>query len=236
MSMQTLNPPVASANFRAGISGPRFHYMVLLANQRNAFLPHCAHSFAAFLEAEMDPRDGSLTPINQFVISWLPVSLKIAFLRFPEPGRNLDLDATFNWACTIKSKVSAWGPFRIDEMLFRKARQRYDYLETGITQYVVLDNFYRPFMASNCIHAISDLDLTPNLLTTGISYGIAASRKVAHYLRPWLIRPDRTHPQVAEILGLNRHDIQYLSLDTDRGPVRATGWRSWLAPRQVVAR
>jgi hypothetical protein len=205
--MSIILPATAPEAGTPSSSGTQASYAVLFAQQRRINLPHYAHSFGAFVQVDETPNG----PANEqvVVISWLPRSLKIGFFRAAEPGHNLLLPATFDYAQTLGTFVSAWGPFRIRNMLFEKARDRYLQLESGATKYVVLDNGTRPLQATNCIHALSDLGLTDKLLSTGTAYGMRASRKIVRYLQPWIMDSFRTHPWVADLLCLNRYAIEY---------------------------
>jgi hypothetical protein len=181
------------------------HFMILLANQRMLNLPQYAHSFACFVRAAA----GKGTPEQAFIISWLPQTLQIALFDNPEPGVNLALPDTLAWAASIETRIHALGPFRIQPELYDKAQARRAFLESGTPGFVVMDGNYRPLKATNCMHAISDLGLTPELLDTRFSYGLSANRKIVEYFRPWIETPDQTYPWVAELLGLNQEHIEF---------------------------
>lgn len=208
-SSRALEAPFPGINGRQGghASPRKSWYLTVFACQRWLNLPHHAHSFAAFVEVEKDEQ-GRRGMETSFVISWLPKSLEIGLFRWPEPGQILNLEQTLDWSLSLGAQATAWGPYEIKEELFRKARERYADLQTGITQFAVLDYWYRPIMATNCIHALSDLGLTKNVLATGFAYGRSASRKILRYYQPWILN-QRTHPWVGDVLNLNRYPLSF---------------------------
>lgn len=184
------------------------YFMILYACQRTFNLPQWAHSFASFTQVIRDRQELRVNPEQSFSISWLPQSQRINIWGDPEAGTNLDLDPTFAWAAGLECAVSAVGPFRIKPELHARARERWSFLEAHGPQFVVLDDDYRPEKATNCIHAISDLGLTKELLDTGMAYGKRATRKLAEYLQPWIMSPQQTHPWLIDLLGLKKHPVE----------------------------
>src|SRR5262249_44545731 len=63
---------------------------------------------------------------------------------------------------------------------------------------------FRP-EASNCIHAVSDIDSDGGFLHVGKIWGEAASARVVEHLRRWMIEPEKTHPWIANRLGLENY-------------------------------
>lgn len=190
-------------------TGTLHRFVVLFACQRRPNNPKYAHSFATFVEAGGGAGGLGGPRADTFTISWLPGSLVIRLFRPPEPGRNLGLHQTLDWARTLGARTTAWGPFEIQEALYRKARRRYEELESGALRFAALDVLHRRAEVTNCIHALSDLGLTPGLLRTGLAYGNSASVAIARHYRPWIVRPETTHPWVGGLLGLGRHPINF---------------------------
>lgn len=188
------------------------HFLVLFANQRFINLPQYAHSFAIFGRITRERGRPRLDDQETFCLSWLPKRLEISIFGDPEPGSNMSLETTLAWAASINTRVTALGPYLIKPELHRKAHERRLFLESEIPQFVVLDGAYRPHRATNCIHAISDLGLTPEPLRTGMAYGVRASQKIASYFRPWIEGPAHHHPWLAELLGLDGDAIQFSKL------------------------
>ncbi|MFO0966479.1 MAG: hypothetical protein U0793_12960 [Gemmataceae bacterium] len=188
------------------------HYLIVFACQRRLNLPNFAHTFATFAHVVRDGGVPRLDDEQSFSISWLPRSLDISFFGAPTIGGNIGLDVTLRWVRKRGAQSSAWGPFRIKPDLHRRARERADYLAGGVPQFVVLDGRTRPDRAFNCIHALSDLGLTKELLGTGIAYGNRASRKVARYLRPWFEDDAKAHPWVWDTFWREKHPVTFRSL------------------------
>jgi hypothetical protein len=80
-------------------------------------------------------------------------------------------------------------------------------LSSGRIQYKALDGAWRLGAASNCIHAVSDIDADDGYLTVDGAYGVPASARVVEHLSGWLIQPDREHPSIDEKLGLSGQSI-----------------------------
>ena len=106
-----------------------------------------------------------------------------------------------------------WGPYPIDEELYDRALQQEARLRSGLVLFKSIDFKFRPGNASNCIHAVSDLDTDYGLLHVGRQRGDAASYQVAQHLRRWIIDPGRTRSWVASRLGLNDHPIRWRNLE-----------------------
>jgi len=168
-------------------------FLLLLTCQARFNLPQHAHSFAAFARLRRDGGRACLEADEAFVISWLPRKLEVTLMTESEPGVNFDLPATLKWASERGACTSAWGPFHVQEALYARAAERRAFLESDVPRFVILDAAYRPRQAINCIHAISDLDLTVELLDTGLAWGRRANRILVDYFRPWMIAPSRTH-------------------------------------------
>jgi len=180
---------VASAPARAQEPNESY-YMTIFSAQADSRDPRRTHSFASF------------------VISWMPRSLDIVILRrHPEPGANLDLESSLRWAESRNCRVSMWGPYQISKELYDRAVKQEARLNSGLVLYKALDRRFRPGMASNCIHAVSDLDTDKGLLHSGQGRGEAASRQVARHLNRWIVNPGQTHAWVASRLGLNDQSV-----------------------------
>jgi hypothetical protein len=132
----------------------------------------------------------------------MPQSLDIVILRRrPEPGTNLDLESSLHWAESRNCRVSMWGPYQIDKELYNRAIKQEARLNSGMVLYKAIDRRFRPGTASNCIHAVSDLDIDHGLLHSGQGRGDRASQQVAQHLKRWMIDPEQTHDWVASRLG-----------------------------------
>jgi hypothetical protein len=198
------------------------YYMTIFSAQADSRDPRRTHSFATFVKATGTGDSAEDSPIEIHTISWMPQSLDIVILRRrPEPGANLDLESSLRWAESRNCRVSMWGPYQIDKELYDRAVQQKARLQSGQVLYKAIDRRFRPGMASNCIHAVSDLDIDHGLLHSGQGRGDGASQQVAQHLKRWMIDPGQTHAWVASRLGLtdqpvDRQDLEERSLVASR--------------------
>ena len=121
---------------------------------------------------------------------------------------NLDLAATLQLAASQKAEISAWGPYRIQKDVYDRALAQIDHLNSGKVQYKALDGTLRPIVATNCIHAISDMVEGP-LLDTGTAFGNPASEMVRDHLARWIVDSKTTHRFLIAPLGLNNYTVNY---------------------------
>jgi len=184
------------------------YYMTIFSAQANSRDPRRTHSFATFVKA-IDTGDSAKdSPIEIHTISWMPRSLDIVILRrHPETGANLDLESSLRWAESRNCRVSMWGPYQIKKELYDRAIEQEARLNSGNVLYKAIDRKFRPGTASNCIHAVADLDIDNGLLHSGQGRGEVASRQVAQHLNRWVIEPGQTHTWVASRLGLNDQPV-----------------------------
>jgi hypothetical protein len=193
---------VAGASSRAQEPNESY-YMTIFSAQADSRDPRRTHSFATFVKAIGAGDSAKDSSIEIHTISWMPQSLDIVILRRrPEPGTNLDLESSLRWAESRSCRVSMWGPYQIDKELYDRAVKQEARLNSGLVLYKAIDRRFRPGMASNCIHAVSDLDIDNGLLHSGQGRGDAASQQVAQHLKRWVIEPEQTHTWVAGRLGL----------------------------------
>jgi hypothetical protein len=178
--------------------------------------PRSSHTFATFIKATGKGSKEEDDQLEAHTISWMPGSLEIAVLRrTPEPGVNLDLSATLGWARSVRARVSMWGPYRIAKELYDRVLTQEERLRSGRVLYKAIDRNYRP-QASNCIHALSDIDIDNGFLHVGPEWGEAATRDVANHLRRWLNDPEKTYPWVSERLELRDFPIEGQRLEQVR--------------------
>ena len=205
-------------------------YMMIFSAQRAWNRPKYTHTFATFVKATSRPggmlsRPLSKSPsgaeshgrqsmaderhlLESHTISWLAAKKKVCLFRFwPEPGKNLDLTTSLEWALSVRARISMWGPYQIRPGFYEKALVQKARLESGAIQYKVWDAGYRPAVASSCIHGVCDIDQEGGLLWTWLRYGESASVRIAVFFLPWMIDPERTHAWVGDRLGLADYPI-----------------------------
>jgi hypothetical protein len=152
------------------VEEPREAYYMLVFDADGG-AARSAHTFATFVKATGKGSKEEDDQLEAHTISWMPTSLEIAVLRrTPEPGVNLDLSATLGWARSVRARVSMWGPYRIEKELYQRALIQEERLRSGRVLYKAIDRNYRP-QASNCIHAVSDIDTDNGLFHVGREWG-----------------------------------------------------------------
>ena len=195
------------------------YYMIVLASQGEPNLPKLAHTFAVFVKVSGEGMDPKKFKVETKTISWLPKSLDIEPLRLrPEPGRNLSLQESLKFAESTKSRVAMWGPFLVKKKVHDLALKRIEVLEGGKVEYVVLDRRFRSETATNCIHAVSDLDLEQPLLATGTAHGEEASRLVLQHLERWIVPSTEDHHWLADRLDLKKETIRVIPIEKTGNP------------------
>src|SRR6266404_628558 len=205
---------VARAPSRAQEPGAAYYMTIFSAQAADSRDPRRTHSFATFVKTIGTGEPAKESSIDVHTISWMPQSLNIVVFRGkPEAGTNLDLPSSLRWAESRNCRVSMWGPFQIDKELYDRAIKQEARLNSGEVLYKALYRRFRPGIASNCIHAISDLDLANGLLNTGRGRGDVASSQVAEHLERWMINPKKTHAWVASRLGLNDQTVNQRNLE-----------------------
>ncbi len=181
------------------------YFMVVLASEARPRLPKLCHTFATFIKlSETDNSESHKMEIK--TISWLPASLDIRPLRLrPELGTNLDLKASLEFAKRQNAMVVGWGPLPIKKELYDRAVKQIDWLNAGRMSFVVLDRRFRGQGASNCMHAVSDIDVDQGFLNTGLAYGVPASQKVFNHLRRWAVPSQEDFGPLLNLLDLPRN-------------------------------
>ena len=208
------------------------YYMIIFGAQRAWNLPQYTHTFATFIKAMPPVCSEDDTPkVEIHTVSWLAAKKKVCLLRlWPEAGANLDLSTSLEWALSVRSRISMWGPFEIKRGLYDKALAQKARLESGLMQYKVLDTGFRPHVACSCIHGVCDIDQDRGRLWTWFRYGESASRRIAVFFLPWIIDPHQNYPWISVHLGLNQYPIIHRQL-----PIGALRSREISEPRALQA-
>ena len=194
--------------FQAEARADDSYYMIVYSAHRTPNDPRFTHTFATFVKANGEGTDKTKDKIEQHTISWIAKTKEIVVARArPEPGVNLSLKQSLDLAASVDEKVSMWGPFEIKKELYERALKQIDRLESNKVAYKAIDRRFRPETATNCIHAVSDLDADNGFLEVGTATGDEASRAVAHHLSRWIIQPKKTHSWVSKQLDLGESTI-----------------------------
>ncbi len=196
----------------AALLGEERYYMLIFASQSSPNLPRTSHTYGAFGRV-LDGGENEPNPaIECWCISWLPGSLSIETLRrTPVAGVNLNLDDTNQWAKSIGAGVTMWGPYRITRELYQMAEQQKKRLSENAIAYICLDRLHRGNGASNCIHALSDLDITQAPLMTGTARGEQASLMVLNHFQRHIVAADEDTAWLCHRLNLNPAEINLVT-------------------------
>jgi hypothetical protein len=185
-----------------------FYFVLVFGHHGPSNLPRSTHTFATFVKATGEGPWADQYTVESHTISWSPATLAVRAARLrPEAGINLDLEASLHWALSLGARVSCWGPFQIRKELYDRALRQIARLQSGRVQYKAADSGFRTEAATNCFHAVSDIDTDHGLLDTGAAYGEAASYLVACHLERWMVGPLQTYEWVYDRLKLRPYSI-----------------------------
>jgi hypothetical protein len=195
------------------------YYMIVFGSETNVLEPQTAHTFASFIKTT----DAAPQKPEVHTISWLPASLEVVvWRRFPEPGKNFDLKTTLKWAKDAGAQVVYWGPYEIKKELYDMALKQEEKLQGGKIAYKALDLRFRP-QASNCIHAVADIDTKDGRLYNGATFGAEASNQVTEHLKSWIVNPGQEDAKVFNQLGIDDLGITFRSMNDSRKSVQIGG-------------
>jgi hypothetical protein len=99
-----------------------------------------------------------------------------------------------------------WGPYQIQKELYDRAVEQEARLKSGAVMYKAIDEDFRPAVATNCIHAVCDIDAESGLFQPGRVWGEPASELVLNHFRRWILDPDKTQKWLIQRLELQ--DVQ----------------------------
>jgi hypothetical protein len=193
--------------FGSAARGQDSFYAIIFGEQDGRNRCCEAHSFATFVWVRLAATGPEV--VDQATISWLPAAGRVKLFKQAERGRNYSLEESFALVKPGHS-VAQWGPFRIQEELFERAKKQAAFLTKGGVLYKAVDPFSRPAgVAVNCEHAISDISLRPgeSIVRTGTAHGHHGSYLVATHLRSWMIEPGVAHEWVGRSLKLDQYAI-----------------------------
>jgi hypothetical protein len=183
------------------------YFMLMFSAQRTPNEPDYSHSFATFVRVtwpDSCPWPGFFRYDPQ-TISWLPANRDVRCLAIcPETGCNFDLHTTIKTCLDNGSRVTMWGPYRIQPELYHRAMQEIALLESGQVKYKAIDGRRLDGRVCNCSHALSSVVDGPKLTVASPGWGDVASRYLLnHKFKPWIIDPDRVYPSVFSAIGLD---------------------------------
>ena len=190
------------------------YYLLVFATQGEPNVPHLAHTFATFVKT--NEKDGGAKELAEtHTISWLPSNLSVELRKLvPIRGANLSLAESVKLAQSMKTRVTLWGPVQVKKEFYDMAVQQVGRLNRGEISYVALDGRFRGRGASNCFHAVADLDATQSILNTGATYGDSASEMVFQFFRRHIVPTSTPSHWIAEKLNLKPNEIRFATLPT----------------------
>jgi hypothetical protein len=222
-----VKPPTPAAAVRAGDleagtpEGDRY-FILVFGSQSVPKVPRRTHTWATVVRV-------TGTEVEADTISWMPATLEIRPWRFRvEPGVNLGLTASVEWALADGQRVSAWGPYELRPGVYAKFRMQKAFLETGRVGYQCIDSTGEAGWTGrgcDCIHAVTDMDAVYDRDRYRLDrYGEAASRFIVKQLfeRQTLIAPERTHDWLIPRLGIDTFKIERQTYDGPANPYLGT--------------
>lgn len=134
------------------------YYVMFFGADAGRFRPARTHTWATYVRAT-PTADGSVV-VEPLTISWLPADGSIDSLRpfRPEPGVNLSLHQSLQYAADGGARVAMWGPYETGAPRYHLAARQVGLLESGAIAYRAVDSFgHRPGV-DHCVHAITGAD------------------------------------------------------------------------------
>src|SRR5262249_26449681 len=202
---------IAAVGISGSVRAEDRYYLMMFAAQAEPNVPQKSHTFALFAKVSGDPAQPE---IDTTTISWMPANLQIEPLRRdPVEGKNISIVQTLNWAATNNSRVSMWGPHPIKKDLYDMAVAQAERLSGGRVQYLMIDGRLRGKGATNCIHAVSDLDKKQPQPNKGIARGDEATKMVLSYFDPYIIQSKGSNRWLVNYLGINPSVVRFINPD-----------------------
>jgi hypothetical protein len=127
-----------------------------------------------------------------------------------EPGYNLTLEETLNWASQHHMHVKEWGPFALEEDFYERVYREYARFESGEFRYKAIDPAGRGTRTADCIDAVTDIDRRdPRTTYSPVNSGDRVTRKFVQILfeRGRLMIPSDDVSWINAALGLDRYRI-----------------------------
>jgi hypothetical protein len=185
------------------------YYLIVFGSQTQPHSHRHTHTFALFIKTRTGDQDNQEAIAETKTISWMPRTLRIRLLsQTPEPGVNLSVEQSVRWARSVGADTWMWGPFEIGQELYRLADAQVARLEAGKIKYVCLDKQFRGTGATNCIHALTDLDTTQPALDTGNQSGNSGSQAAVDHLMKHVVSSEVSADRLVEQLRLRQLGIK----------------------------
>ena len=198
------SPPASPCSWR-GLCAEERYYLLIFTAQAEPNLPRTSHTFAAFVHASADQRQ-----VEGYCISWMPKSLEIESTHLhPVEGVNLNLSQTFKWVRSVGGHVTLLGPYVIRKELYDLAAKQVERLDRGELRDILFDRRNRGKDASNCIHAVADLDTTQSPLHTGAKFGNDTGEPLYEYFRRYILPNTESTRWLTDRLNITSKDVRF---------------------------
>lgn len=192
------------ANLPQPVRGDDRYYLLLFGTQTEPVAIRFTHTFALFVKATGDRANLDGLSLETQTISWMPSSLSIRVLSsIPEPGVNLSLKDSLDWGDSVRAHTTMYGPYEVKRELYDMAARQVSKLSDGSMQYLCNDRRFRGAGATNCIHAVADLDSTQPPLATGRQCGNAATIAVLDHFNRYLLPTQESNQWLCDRVGLD---------------------------------
>lgn len=143
---------------RAASQANEFYYVLIFGSQSSPKRFRDCHSWATFVKATGEGTDPNNYAIEAHTLSWMPASLDVKVWNpFPEPGVNLDLEQTLQFAAQHQESITLWGPFRIGKAIYERSLKIHEIVDSGVVEYRAISTS-RNILISDCIHAVAAVD------------------------------------------------------------------------------
>jgi hypothetical protein len=191
-----------------------YYYAVVFGSQTHPKMLRYSHTWATFVRLSGEGPDLSTYTMQVHTISWLPKSLKVhVFDPRPEPGVNLDLQATINTMYAEKQNITCWGPFQIQQPVYERSLAVASILNAGQAEYRAISGSGN-ILVADCIHAVAAVDpVFGRDHYPLIRIGKPASRFLARQiiLRSPIDQVGTDNSWLIPALGIDRYPIEIVS-------------------------
>ena len=192
------------------------YYLLFFGSNDKLRRPKYTHTWATAVRTVCPPDSAEPVVAEVVTISWLPVGLEITPLDFcVEPGQNVGLHETIRNSLDTRQDVAMWGPYEVWHGFYHRFCVQKAFLDSGRVGYQMIDTVgeaARTGNGSDCIHAISDMDLRfPRWRYPLAVYGIPAT---ANLVRRFMharvfVDPPVVHDWLLPRLGLDPYPISH---------------------------
>ncbi|WP_435018869.1 hypothetical protein TA3x_000858 [Tundrisphaera sp. TA3] len=137
--------------------GGERYFVIIFGSQSQPKRLRYTHTWATFVRVAGEGNPAT-DPAEVHTISWLPATLEVrVWAARPEPGVNLDLEASIAAVTAQGESITAWGPFEIGRRGYDRSLAVRSSLESGAIEYRAISTRL-DLTISDCIHAVAAVD------------------------------------------------------------------------------